>query len=142
MAWCDNNALDYLFGLAGNKALPRLADETADDIPKCKSAVLHHNTLPGDDFDIKIFLRCRANYNSTIPRFMTSMAAVILLLASIFLITFFMWKLTVFTDIPRIFPISHDDFPFAVHRMHSFSLGERLEVLSMPVALANSATLR
>ncbi|OHV65820.1 hypothetical protein LCM4577_28540 [Mesorhizobium sp. LCM 4577] len=33
MAWCDNNALDYLFGLPGKKVLPRLADEAANDIP-------------------------------------------------------------------------------------------------------------
>ncbi|TIU83173.1 MAG: IS1380 family transposase, partial [Mesorhizobium sp.] len=32
MAWCENNALDYLFGLPGNKVLQRLVDEVADDI--------------------------------------------------------------------------------------------------------------
>ncbi|MER8996170.1 transposase, partial [Mesorhizobium sp. M0678] len=32
MAWCENNALDYLFGLPGNKVLQRLVDEAADDI--------------------------------------------------------------------------------------------------------------
>jgi hypothetical protein len=30
MAWCENNALDYLFGLPGNKVLQRLVDEAAD----------------------------------------------------------------------------------------------------------------
>ncbi|WP_292226323.1 transposase [Mesorhizobium sp.] len=32
MAWCENNALNYLFGLPGNKVLQRLVDEAADDI--------------------------------------------------------------------------------------------------------------
>ncbi len=32
MTWCENNALDYLFGLPGNKVLQRLVDEAADDI--------------------------------------------------------------------------------------------------------------
>ncbi|TIV38947.1 MAG: IS1380 family transposase [Mesorhizobium sp.] len=32
MAWCEDNALDYLFGLPGNKVLQRLVDEAADDI--------------------------------------------------------------------------------------------------------------
>ncbi|UVK49852.1 IS1380 family transposase (plasmid) [Mesorhizobium sp. AR02] len=32
MAWCENNAIDYLFGLPGNKVLQRLVDESADDI--------------------------------------------------------------------------------------------------------------
>ncbi|ESW95708.1 hypothetical protein X769_28565 [Mesorhizobium sp. LSJC268A00] len=61
------------------------------------------------------------------------MAAVVLLTVSVFFITFFMWKLTVFTEMPIICPISHDDFPFAVHRMHSFSLGERVGISPMPL---------
>ncbi|RRI01497.1 IS1380 family transposase [Mesorhizobium tamadayense] len=32
MAWCEDNAVDYLFGLPGNKVLQRLVDEAADDI--------------------------------------------------------------------------------------------------------------
>ena len=32
MAWCEDNDIDYLFGLPGNKVLQRLVDEAADDI--------------------------------------------------------------------------------------------------------------
>ncbi|MEO5756028.1 MAG: IS1380 family transposase [Mesorhizobium sp.] len=32
MAWCEDNAVDYVFGLPGNKVLQRLVDEAADDI--------------------------------------------------------------------------------------------------------------
>ena len=32
MAWCEENAIDYVFGLAGNKVLKRLVDASADDI--------------------------------------------------------------------------------------------------------------
>jgi len=32
MAWCEDNGIDYLFGLPGNKVLQRLVDEVADDI--------------------------------------------------------------------------------------------------------------
>ncbi|WP_163068119.1 transposase, partial [Acinetobacter baumannii] len=32
MAWCEDNAIDYVFGLPGNKVLQRLVDATADDI--------------------------------------------------------------------------------------------------------------
>lgn len=32
MAWCEDNAIDYVFGLAGNKVLKRLVDASADDI--------------------------------------------------------------------------------------------------------------
>ena len=32
MAWCEDNGVDYIFGLAGNAVLHALADETADDI--------------------------------------------------------------------------------------------------------------
>lgn len=32
MAWCEENAIDYVFGLAGNKVLKRLVDASSDDI--------------------------------------------------------------------------------------------------------------
>ena len=32
MAWCEDNGVDYIFGLAGNAVLHALADETADDV--------------------------------------------------------------------------------------------------------------
>jgi Transposase DDE domain group 1 len=32
MEWCDNNGIDFVFGLPGNTVLDRLVDETADDI--------------------------------------------------------------------------------------------------------------
>ena len=32
MAWCEDNGVNYIFGLAGNAVLHALADETADDI--------------------------------------------------------------------------------------------------------------
>ena len=32
MAWCEDNGVDYIFGLAGNAVLHVLVDETADDI--------------------------------------------------------------------------------------------------------------
>jgi hypothetical protein len=32
MAWCEDNAIDYVFGLPGNAALDRAVDEAADDI--------------------------------------------------------------------------------------------------------------
>ena len=32
MGWCEDNGVDYIFGLAGNAVLHALADETADDI--------------------------------------------------------------------------------------------------------------
>ena len=32
MDWCEDNGVDYIFGLAGNAALHRLAYETADDL--------------------------------------------------------------------------------------------------------------
>lgn len=80
-------------------------------------------------------------YNSMMPQFTAVIAATVLLEASIFRITFFIWKLTVFNEIPKIFPISHDDFPLAVHKMHSFSLGERSGTPSTPFELENFATL-
>jgi hypothetical protein len=32
MTWCENNGIDYIFGLSGTKPLARKADEVADDI--------------------------------------------------------------------------------------------------------------
>ena len=32
MDWCEDNGVDYIFGLAGNAALHALAYETADDL--------------------------------------------------------------------------------------------------------------
>lgn len=32
MEWCEENGVDYIFGLAGNRVLSRLVDESADDI--------------------------------------------------------------------------------------------------------------
>ncbi|BCG82839.1 hypothetical protein MesoLj113b_63810 [Mesorhizobium sp. 113-3-3] len=32
MVWCEDNAIDYVFGLPGNTVLQRLVDEAADDI--------------------------------------------------------------------------------------------------------------
>jgi hypothetical protein len=32
MAWCEANAVDYIFGLPGNAVLSRLLDEAADDV--------------------------------------------------------------------------------------------------------------
>ena len=32
MAWCEENGVDYIFGLAGNRVLHALADEVADDL--------------------------------------------------------------------------------------------------------------
>ena len=46
MVWCWNNAIDYLFGLPGNKALQRLVDEAADDI-RTRRALEHTPVLRG-----------------------------------------------------------------------------------------------
>ena len=32
MTWCENNGIDYIFGLSGTKPLARKVDEVADDI--------------------------------------------------------------------------------------------------------------
>lgn len=77
-----------------------------------------------------------------IPKFTAFMAATVLVETFNFRITFLIWKLTVFWEIPKIIPISHDDFPLATHRMHSFSLGERLVVFSIRVEFDNLATFR
>ena len=31
MSWCENNGIDYIFGLSGTKPLARKVDEVADD---------------------------------------------------------------------------------------------------------------
>ncbi len=79
-------------------------------------------------------------HNSMMPKFTALMAATVLVLTFNFRITFLTWKLTVFSEIPNIIPISHDDFPLATHRIHSFSLGERLDVFSIPAESVKLAT--
>jgi len=32
MTWCENNGIDYIFGMSGTKPLARKVDEVADDI--------------------------------------------------------------------------------------------------------------
>ena len=32
MTWCENNGVDYIFGLAGNVVLDRLVEPAADDV--------------------------------------------------------------------------------------------------------------
>lgn len=81
-----------------------------------------------------------ALYNLIIPKFIAFTAATVLLATSNFRIAFFIWKLTVFSDIPKIIPISHDDFPLATHKIHSFSLRERWGALAVPLGFANFAT--
>ncbi|MDX9860286.1 MAG: IS1380 family transposase [Rhodospirillales bacterium] len=44
MAWCEDNAVDYVFGLPGNKVLRRLVDEVADDI-RTRRALEHKPAL-------------------------------------------------------------------------------------------------
>ncbi|MFC3320638.1 IS1380 family transposase [Mesorhizobium cantuariense] len=46
MAWCEDNAVDYVFGLPGNKVLQRLVDEVADDI-RTRRALEHKPALRG-----------------------------------------------------------------------------------------------
>lgn len=46
MAWCENNGIDYLFGLPGNKVLQRLVDESADDI-RTRRALERKSVLRG-----------------------------------------------------------------------------------------------
>jgi hypothetical protein len=41
MQWCDENGVDFVFGLPGNPVLDRLVDETADDIRTRRA--LDHN---------------------------------------------------------------------------------------------------
>jgi Transposase DDE domain group 1 len=46
MAWCDDNGIDYIFGLPGNTVLQRLVDATADDI-RTRRALEHRQVLRG-----------------------------------------------------------------------------------------------
>jgi hypothetical protein len=46
MAWCDDNGIDYIFGLPGNAVLQRLLDATADDI-RTRRALEHRPALRG-----------------------------------------------------------------------------------------------
>jgi Transposase DDE domain group 1 len=46
MAWCEDNGIDYVFGLPGNPVLHRLVDETADDI-RTRRALEHRPALRG-----------------------------------------------------------------------------------------------
>jgi hypothetical protein len=46
MEWCEDNAIDYVFGLAGNRVLKRLVDESADDI-RTRRALEHKPVLRG-----------------------------------------------------------------------------------------------
>lgn len=46
MAWCEENGLDFIFGLPGNAVLDRLVDETADDI-RTRRALDHKPCLRG-----------------------------------------------------------------------------------------------
>ena len=46
MAWCEANSVDYIFGLAGNAVLHRLAYETADDL-KVRRAVAAAERMRG-----------------------------------------------------------------------------------------------
>lgn len=46
MAWCEDNGIDYIFGLPGNTVLQRLVDATADDI-RTRRALDHRLVLRG-----------------------------------------------------------------------------------------------
>jgi Transposase DDE domain group 1 len=46
MTWCDNNGVDYIFGLPGNVVLDRLVEATADDI-RVRRAVNQAEVLRG-----------------------------------------------------------------------------------------------
>jgi hypothetical protein len=46
MEWCDNNGVDFIFGLPGNAVLDRLVDATADDI-RTRRALDHKPCLRG-----------------------------------------------------------------------------------------------
>ena len=51
MAWCEDNGVDYIFGLAGNAVLHALADETADDIERRHAETGADKTRGFADFD-------------------------------------------------------------------------------------------
>jgi len=42
MKWCDENGIDFIFGLPGNAVLDRLVDETVDDIRTGRRQGRHH----------------------------------------------------------------------------------------------------
>src|SRR5450756_2131962 len=44
MRWCEDNGIDYIFGLSGTKPLARKVDETADDIRTRRA--IEHLSLP------------------------------------------------------------------------------------------------
>jgi hypothetical protein len=46
MAWCEDNGIDYVFGLPGNPVLQRLLDAAADDI-RTRRALEHRPALRG-----------------------------------------------------------------------------------------------
>jgi Transposase DDE domain group 1 len=46
MAWCEQNGIDFIFGLPGNTVLARLVDEVADDI-RTRRALDHKPGLRG-----------------------------------------------------------------------------------------------
>ena len=46
MTWCENNGMDYIFGLAGNVVLDRLVEPAADDI-RVRRAVNQDRVLRG-----------------------------------------------------------------------------------------------
>jgi len=46
MMWCENNGIDYIFGLSGTKPLARKVDEVADDI-RTRRAIEHLSVLRG-----------------------------------------------------------------------------------------------
>src|SRR5271156_715071 len=46
MTWCENNGIDYLFGLSGTKPLARKVDEVADDI-RTRRAIANLPVLRG-----------------------------------------------------------------------------------------------
>ena len=51
MAWCEDNGVDYIFGLAGNAVLHALADETADDVELRHAETGADKTRGFADFD-------------------------------------------------------------------------------------------
>ena len=46
MTWCENNGVDYIFGLAGNVVLDQLVEPAADDI-RVRRAVNQAEVLRG-----------------------------------------------------------------------------------------------
>jgi hypothetical protein len=46
MAWCEDNGIDYVFGLPGNPVLQRLVDAAADNI-RTRRALEHRSALRG-----------------------------------------------------------------------------------------------